>query len=380
MQKKLLLSPGPTPVPSEALLAMAQPIIHHRTPEFTEILNQVQEGLKYLFQTEQDVLIIAGSGTAAMEASVSNILSPGDKAICIRGGKFGERWADLCTAYGVNPINIDVEWGKALDPKVLEDHLSKNTDVKAVYATMSETSTGVRYDIEAFAKIVSRHPGTVLVVDAITAVGVMDVPMDKWGIDVLVCGSQKALMLPPGLAFISLSEKAWKCTESSTCPKYYLNLKKEKKNLAKGQTAYTPAVSLIVGLNETLKMIREEGLTNVFKRHATLAAATRAACQALGLELLANDSPSDAVTAVCAPEGTDASQIIKKMKGKYGMIIAGGQEHLKGKIFRIAHLGYFDKCDIFSAVAHLELSLKELGIPAKPGAGIAAAEQVFLAE
>ncbi|MGA1863534.1 MAG: pyridoxal-phosphate-dependent aminotransferase family protein [bacterium] len=380
MQKKLLLSPGPTPVPSEALLSMAQPIIHHRTPEFTEIFNKVQEGLKYLFQTENDVLIIAGSGTSCMEAAVSNILSPGDKAICIRGGKFGERWAELCTAYGIQPINIDVEWGKALDPKILEDHLKKNNDVKAVYSTMSETSTGVRYDIEAFARIVANYPRTVLAVDAITGIGVMDVPMDKWGIDVLVSGSQKALMLPPGLGFISLSKKAWDLAEKSTCPKYYLDLKKEKKNLAKGQTSYTPAVSLIVGLNETLKMIREEGLTNVFKRHSKLAEATRSACEALGLKLLAKDSPSDAVTAVNAPEGTDAGQIIKKMKGKYGMIIAGGQDHLKGKIFRIAHLGYFDKSDIFSAIAHLEMSLQELGIPVKLGAGIMAAENVFLSE
>lgn len=380
MQKKLLLSPGPTPVPSEALLAMAQPIIHHRTPEFTEVFNQVQEGLKYLFQTENDVIVIAGSGTSAMEASVSNILSPGDKAICIRGGKFGERWAELCQAYGVEAINIDVEWGKALDPQVLADCLTKNSDAKAVYATMSETSTGVKFDIESFAKIVGNHPQTVLVVDAITAVGVMDVPMDKWGIDVLVCGSQKALMLPPGLGFISLSEKAWGFTESSKSPKYYLDLRKERKSLAKGQTSYTPAVSLFMGLNETLKMIREEGLTNLFKRHATLAAATRAGCQAVGLELLAKDSPSDAVTAVKSPDGTDASQIIKKMKGKYGMIIAGGQAELKGKIFRIAHLGYFDKCDIFSAIAHLEISLKELGLPVKLGAGIAAAEDVFLSE
>jgi aspartate aminotransferase-like enzyme len=380
MQKKLLLSPGPTPVPSEALLSMAQPIIHHRTPEFTEIFNQVQEGLKYLFQTQNDVIIMAGSGTSAMEAAVSNLLSPGDKAICIRGGKFGERWSDICSAYGIIPVNIDVEWGKALDPQILSDYLEKNPDVKAVYATMSETSTGVKFDVESFATIVAQYPQTALVVDAITAIGVMDVPMDKWGIDVLVCGSQKALMLPPGLAFISLSEKAWGLTEKSTCPKYYLDLKKEKKNLAKGQTSYTPAVSLIIGLNETLKMIKAEGITNVFKRHAKLAAATRAACKAIGLELLAKESPSDAVTSVKAPNNIDATQIIKVMKGKYGMIIAGGQEHLKGKIFRIAHLGYFDKCDIFSAIAHLEISLIELGYPVELGAGIVGAEKVFMAE
>ncbi len=378
MQKKLLLSPGPTPVPSEALLAMAQPIIHHRTTEFTGMLNMVQEGLKYLFQTKNDILILAGSGTAAMEASVSNLLSPGDKAICIQGGKFGERWVQICNAYGIETITLDVEWGKALEPQILADCLSKNTDAKAVYSTMSETSTGVKFDIEAFAKITANHPQTILVVDAITAIGVMDVPMDKWGIDVLVTGSQKALMLPPGLAFISLSEKAWGMSDMSKCPKYYLDLKKERKNLAKGQTSYTPAIALIFGLNETLKIIREEGLTNVFKRHATLAAATRVAVEALGLELLAKDSPSDALTAVKSPDGIDASQIIKKMKGKYGMIIAGGQDHLKGKIFRIAHLGYYDKSDIFSAIAHLEMSLKELGIPVKLGAGVEEAEKIFL--
>ena len=380
MKKKLLLSPGPTPVPPQALLAMAQPIIHHRTPEYVEIFNEVRKKLKYLFQTKNEVLTLSSSGTGAMEGAVSNLLSKGDKALVVIGGKFGERWAEICRSYGIEVVLIEVEWGMGVDPNLIAETLEKDPEIKAVYTTMNETSTGVVYDIENIAKIVQKKENCILVVDAISAIGALPCPTDEWGLDVVVAGSQKALMIPPGLAFACLSDKAWNFVEKSSLPKYYFDFKKERKNLLKGQTAYTPAVSLVVAIKETLTMIQEEGLKNIFQRHQRLARATRAEVKAIGLELLAPQSPSNAVTAVKAPEGVDAQEIVKKMKGKYGMIIAGGQAHLKGKIFRIAHLGYADLSDTFSAIACLEMSCKELGLPVTLGAGIRAAQEIFLTD
>ena len=267
MRKRYLLAPGPTPVPEEVLLDMARPILHHRSPHFTPILDEVRENLQYLFQTKNDVIFFASSGTGAMEASIANLLSKGDKAICVRGVKFGERWAEICEAYGVEPINIDVEWGTAGDPSRIEEALSKDPSIKAVFTQASETSTGVRYPIKEIAEIVSRYENTVMVVDGITGIGVFDVPVDEWKLDVVVTGSQKALMLPPGLAFVSVSEKAWRLNESSDLPKYYFSFAKERKALQKNDTAYTPAVSLLVGLRRSLAMIREDGLERVFARH-----------------------------------------------------------------------------------------------------------------
>jgi aspartate aminotransferase-like enzyme len=377
MMKKYLLAPGPTPVPNEALLAMFDPTIHHRMPDFEKVLAEVRDGLKFLFQCKNEVLIFSASGTGAMEGAVTNTLCKGDKAIVVRGGKFGERWTDICTAYGVQPINIDVKWGEAVDPQVVEDTLKANPDVKAVMIQASETSTGAMHPTKEIADLVRPRENTILIVDGITGVGVFDLPVDKWGIDVLVGGSQKALMLPPGLAFAAMTDKAWKFTEKSDLPKFYFNFKKEQKNLVKNQTAYTPAVTLILGLRETLKHIRAEGLENLFARHDRLARATRAGVQAMGLTLYAPKNPSTAVTAVNAPEGIEGGKIVKGLRDKHGITIAGGQDQAKGKIFRIAHLGYFDKFDIIMVLAAVELVLNELGYKVEFGKGVRAAEEIF---
>jgi aspartate aminotransferase-like enzyme len=374
--KEYLLTAGPTPVPERVLLAMAGPILYHRAPAFMECLKETQEGLKWLFQTKQLVLELAGSGTAAMDASVSNFLSKGDKALVIRGGKFGERWGKICQAYGVDCTFLDVEWGKSVDPQVVKDALDKDPAIKAVYATASETSTGVKHNIEGISQATRGRDNVLLCVDAITAVGVFDVPMDKWGLDVVCLGSQKALMLPPGLAMVAASEKAWAANAKASLPRFYLDLMREKKSQEKGETAFTPAVSLIVGLRESLRMLREEGLEGVWSRHDRLAKATRSAAGGLGLELFSS-SPTNAVTAIRVPGGIDGSAVVKTMKNRYGITIAGGQDHLKGKIVRIAHIGYYSEFDIITAISGLEMTLSDLGYGIKPGSGVAAAQASF---
>ena len=377
-KKTYLLAPGPTPIPPEVLAAMGQPILHHRAPEYGLILEEVRAGLKYLFQTDEEVVMFASSGTGGMEAAVVNVLSPGDKAICIGGGKFSERWQELCEAYGIEAVPIDVEWGSAVNPTVVADTLQVHPDAKAVYVQASETSTGVRHDVEALAQIV-RPTDAILVVDAITAIGVFDVPTDSWGLDIVISGSQKALMLPPGLGFCCVATpKAWELVKRSTLPKYYFDLKKEYESLRKNSSAYTPAVSLVVGLREALRRIQAEGLEQVFARHDRLARATRSAMQAIGLELFAKDSPSNAVTAVKVPEGIDGTAIPRMLRDDYGITIAGGQSQLKGKIFRIAHLGYAFEWDVMVAVAATEMVLRRLGYDVELGTGVRAAQQTLL--
>lgn len=375
--KDYLLAPGPTQVPPDVLLKMAEPIIHHRAPAFVELFSQVREGLKYIFQTKNEVLCLASSGTGAMESAIVNTLSAGDKALIINGGKFGERWGNICKAYGVNTTIINVEWGKAVDPKVVEEHLQKEPDIKAVCVQASETSTGVRHDVETIGKIVAKKLNTICIVDAITGLGVFDIKTDEWGLDIVVSGSQKAFMLPPGLAFITMSDKAWKLNETSKLPKFYFDMKKERKNHLENQTAYTPAVSLIMGLHTVIEKIKKEGLQNVFARHAKLAHATREAMKALGLKLLAPESPSDALTAVYAPEGVSGGDIVKTLRNQHRMTIAGGQDSLKGKIFRIAHLGYADQFDVINAVSAVEMTLKKLGYPVELGKGVKRALEIL---
>ncbi|RKY02305.1 MAG: aminotransferase [Spirochaetes bacterium] len=378
MEKKYLFSPGPTPIPSEVLLAMARPIIHHRDPAYEELFAQVREDLKWLFQTKNDVLLFASSGTGPMDGAVSNLLSKGDKVLVISGGKFGERWAEICEAYSVKVKNIEVTWGKAVDPDVIANELENDPSFKAVFVQASETSTGVAHPIKELCDIVKRYDDTIIVVDAISALGVMDLPMDKWGIDVMVSGSQKAFMLPPGLAMIGLSDKAWKFVEKSDLPKYYFDFKKELNNEKKNQNAFTPAISLVVGLKESLSMMKKEGLENLFARHEKLAKATREAAKALGLELLAPDSPSNALTAIKAPDGIDGAKLKKNLEAHYGIIAAGGQAHLKGKIIRIAHIGYFGPLDIIMAISALEMELKRMGYPVELGKGVKIAEEILL--
>ena len=300
MQKQYLLTAGPTPVPEEVLTAMALPVPYHRAPAFADCFREVQEGLRWIFQTAQPVLVLAGSGTAAMDAAVTNFLSPGNKVLVVRGGKFGERWGEIAAAYGVTVVPLDVEWGRAVDSQAVAKLLDSDPAIRAVYATATETSTGVRHPVDALAAVCRERAGVLCVVDAISALGVYDLPMDKAGFDVVVAGSQKALMLPPGLAFLAASEKAWKAHASAKLPRFYLDLGREKKNQTAGQTAFTPAVSLIVGLHEALRMLRADGLEATFARHAVLARATRAAGKALGLGAYA-EPPSDSVTALTVP-------------------------------------------------------------------------------
>jgi aspartate aminotransferase-like enzyme len=372
MFKRYLLAPGPTAIPPEVLLKMAEPILHHRNPLFEEIVAEVRENLKYLFGTKNEVLVFASSGTGAMEGAITNMLSPGDKAICIQSGKFGERWGNICKAYGVQAVNIDLPWGDDLDPALVEKTLKANPGVKAVYMQATETSTGAMFPVKEVAAVVKNYPETLMVVDGITGVGVFELPQDAWNIDILVAGSQKALMLPPGLAFAGVSDKAWGFNKTAKCPRFYFNWAKELSNLEKNQTNFTPAISLIVGLRESLRMIKEEGLENVYKRINTLAYATREGAKALGLAVFAK-TPSPAVTAICAPEGIDGQAIYKTLWKKYGVTGAGGQDQLKGKIFRIATLGYADKYDVITAVAALEFSLRDLGYKFDMGKGVARA-------
>ncbi len=377
MRKNYLLTPGPTPLPPQVCEAMARPIIHHRTPQFQAVLKEATEGLKYVFQTVNDVFILASSGTGAMEAAVANLLSSGDTALTIQGGKFGERWTELCQAYAVNTEVIDVEWGKAVEPGEIQKRLKANPKIKAVFTTLCETSTGVTNDIEAIGKVI-KDTGAVLVVDAISGLGAIDLPTDAWFCDIVVSGSQKGLMLPPGLGFISVSPKAGKLIEAAKSPKYYFDLKKAKKALDKVDTPFTPAISLIVALNESLKMLKEDGLENVFTRHRKMADATRAAVKAMGLELFAPAAASDAVTAVKVPQGIDGEKLVKTMRDTYNVTIAGGQDELKGKVFRIAHMGYIEEFDIIVAISCLEKVLAQMGYKFSLGAGVKAAEEVFL--
>ncbi|MEK7824951.1 MAG: alanine--glyoxylate aminotransferase family protein [Nitrospirota bacterium] len=378
MQKRYLLAPGPTPIPPEVLGAMALPILHHRAPEFAKLFGSVREELKWLFQTKNDVLVLVSTGTGAMEASVTNILSPGDKALVVNGGKFGERWMKICQAYGVKVEEVKVEWGFAVDPTRIEAALKNDPSIKAVYIQASETSTGVAHNTRAIAEIVRRYDDTILVVDAITGLGVFDLRTDEWGLDIVIAGSQKALMLPPGLAFMSLSEKAWRLADKSKNQRFYFNLKKERDNQQKNQTAFTAAVSLIVGLKEVLRILKEEGLEKVFSRHRLLADATRKSMLGMGLSLFPKESPSDALTAVNAPEGFDGQAIYKTLREKYGITAAGGQDHLKGKIFRIAHLGYADTFDVIIAASAVEMVLKGMGYPVKLGSGVGMAQEILM--
>jgi aspartate aminotransferase-like enzyme len=378
MEKKYLFSPGPTMLPPEVVLKMAEPIMHHREPEFEKVFAEIREGLKSLFQTKNEVLVFTSSGTGAMEGAVSNLLSKGDKVLVIRGGKFGERWGEICKAYGIEFVSIDVEWGKAVEPKRIQEVLTSDPSIRAVYTQATETSTGVVHPIQEIGDVLKKHDGTVLVVDAITGIGVFDMPMDQWGLDVVISGSQKALMLPPGLAFAALSEKAWKFVERSNLPKYYFDFKRELKAIQKNQSAYTPAISLMVGLRESLRLIQQEGLTQVFRRHERLARATRAAVKALGLDLFAPESPSPALTAVKVPQGIDGLKLQDLFFERFGITVAEGQDRAKGKIIRIAHLGYYDRLDMVMVISALEMLLHEMGHRFELGKGVKAAEEVFL--
>ncbi|MBE8991478.1 pyridoxal-phosphate-dependent aminotransferase family protein [Nostoc sp. LEGE 12450] len=378
--KLMLMIPGPTPVPEAALLALAKHPIGHRTSEFSNILAEVTENLKWLHQTQSDVLTLNVSGTGAVEAGIINFLSPGDRILVGSNGKFGERWVEVGQAYGLNVEEVKVEWGKRLDPAVFAEKLQADTQkqIKAVIITHSETSTGVLNDLESINRHVKEHGEALIIVDAVTSLGAFNLPVDVWGLDIVASGSQKGYMIPPGLGFVSVSPKAWEAYKTAKLPKYYLDLGKYRKATAKNTTPFTPPVNLIVALHTTLRIMKEEGLESIFARHERLKNATRAAIQGLNLPLFAADSSaSPAITAV-APQGIESDKIRSLMKKRFDIALAGGQDHLSNKIFRIGHLGFVSDRDILSCIASLEVTLTELGYEDfTPGSGIAAAVKVF---
>ncbi len=379
MYKKFLCSPGPTQVPAEVTAEMSKPLIHHRTPQFSGIIKENLGILKYVFQTENPVITLTSSGTGAMEASITNFLSKGSKALILSAGKFGERFAEICSSFGVEVLKLEAPYGDDIKAEKVEHFLNENHGIRAVYTEYSETSTGVAFDIRGIAAAV-RKTNAILIVDGITAIGAMEFKMDEWGVDVALAGSQKSFMIPPGLSFISVSKKAEEFMNSSDLPKFYFNLGKELKNLEKFTTAWTPAITLFVGLNKALKMINDEGLDNIIQRHKIAAQAVRSGVQAIDLSLLARIPdvlPSDTLTAVRVPKGIDGNRIPGIMRDRYGVTIAGGQGSLKGDIFRLGHLGFFDKTDIIIELQALELTLKDLGYNFEPGKSLAAAEKVI---
>ncbi len=375
IKKAYLLSPGPTPVPSSVLAAAAEPIIHHRTEEFSKIFMEVSEGLKSVFGTREDVYILTSSGTGAMEAAVANLCSPGDQVLTINAGKFGERWGQLCKAYGLVFKDIVLDWGKVLSKEDLEAELKANPAVKVVFATLSETSAGQVFDIQGFGEVVSKTPA-VLVVDGISGLGAAPCPMDEWKIDVLLTGSQKSLMVPPGLAYIAAGPRAWRLVESSKCPKFYFDLKKARKGIASRTSPWSPAITLIIQQKKALEIILGLGLENLIAHHRVLGEATRAGVRALGLELLA-EKPGDILTAVKTPPGIDGLKLVKTMQNKYLAYIAGSQDPHKGEFFRIAHLGYMGGFDVITALTALEMTLGDLGYAVVPGTSIKAAEPIL---
>jgi aspartate aminotransferase-like enzyme len=376
IRKQRLLTPGPTPLYPPALHAMMASDIHHRTEDFRRVYRSCLADLKEVMATANDVLLFAASGTGAMDASVSNLFSRGDKVIVCCAGKFGERWAEIAKAYGLDANVLIMPYGQVVSPAQVEAALAAEPATKAVFVQASETSTGAAHDIRAMAAAIAKTPA-VFIVDAITGLGTMPLDIDGWGLDVVIGGSQKAFMIPPGLAFLSISPKAWKLAETATLPHYYFNLKKEKKSGDAGESSWTPSTALILALAEALRYVKQIGMDKLIRNAQLLAEATRAAVLTLGLELFAPGSPGSSVTAVKAPAGLDSSVIVKEFRSRFGAIIANGQGSMKGQIFRIAHLGYFDFMDLFAVIAGLELILKGNGLPVEFGAGVAAAEEIY---
>ncbi len=375
--KDHVFTPGPVPVPSSALIEMARPIIHHRTAEFETIMEKAGDDLKYIFQTAGEVLILASSGTGAMEGAVSNTLCRGDRVLVVNGGKFGERWGKICRAFGIETEELEVEWGMSADPDLIREKLEKDPKIRAVLMQASETSTGIKHPTAEVAGITRERDDVILIVDGITAVGVFPLPFDELGIDVLVAGSQKAFMLPPGLSFAAMSEKAWKFHETSDLPKFYFDFKSALKNAGKNTTPWTPAVSLIRGLSIVLEMFRKEGLENMHKRHGLFSKATRSAFEAMGMELFTKGEPSPALSVAVAPPEIGAGAVIKNLKEDFGITVAGGQDQAKGKIFRVSHIGYIDRSDTIAFVSAVEQTLKKLGHRFDFGAGTAKAGDIL---
>ncbi|CAN5534087.1 serine-pyruvate aminotransferase [soil metagenome] len=368
--KMRLFTPGPTPVPEETLLELARPVTYHRSAEAKAILGEVTEDLKYVFQTTNTVLTLTASGTGAMDGAVSSALAAGEKAILLTAGRWGERWQGILKAYAANLIVVKVDYGKAVTPDMLAAALNEHPDAKMVLATLSETSTGVGHDIEAFGKLVAMTDA-LFVVDAISGLGAMECHTDKWHIDICVTGSQKALMLPPGLAFVAVSEKAWKKIDATPVRNFYLDYRRYRKAIAENDTPFTPANTLIKAQRASLKRIRTEGIENLWNRHATMANACQAAVKAMGLSLFA-ERPNNGLTVITVPAGIDGSATLKKMEKQFGFKLADGQDAMKGNIWRLSHMGYTDAFEVLGAIAALELVLIESGYKVEAGAGVAA--------
>jgi aspartate aminotransferase-like enzyme len=385
IRKTRLFTPGPTPLLPAAQFAMAAADIHHRTPEFRALFQKVLAQLKVFVGTKNDVLLLSSSGTGAMEASVSNLTSPGDRVLVLTAGKFGERWVDLAKAFGCQVDLVEAPYGQTFDIADIQKALKP--EHKAVFMQASETSTAVSHDVEAVAKLV-KDTDTLLIVDGITGLGTQTFDVDGWGIDVLIGGSQKAVMIPPGLAYLSVSEKAWKAMDTSKNPRYYFDLRKERKNAVKGESAYTPAVALIAGLGAALDYIAgqaggdlEQGRIALIHNAQVNAKATRAGLVALGFTLFAPTSPSGAATAVAVPEGMNSGDVVKALKTRFSVVTANGQGSMQGKIFRVAHLGFFDYLDTVAFLGAMEHIAKDtLKLPVQYGQGVAAAQQVFASE
>ena len=350
--------------------------IHHRTEDFRRVYKQVLADLKEVMGTQNDVIVLVASGSGAMEASIQNCFSCGDEVIVCSAGKFGERWVSLAKAFGLQVTLIEAPYGSVVTPGALEAALQANPNCKGVFIQASETSTGAAHDIEQMAKLV-RKTDALFVIDAITGLGTMPLKIDEWGLDIVIGGSQKAFMIPPGLAFLSVSERAWQRMDTAKNARFYFDLKRERKNAVNGESAWTPAVSLILALGEALKYIKDLGPDHLIANAQLLAKATRAAAEALGLKLFSANNPGSSVTAICAPEGMDSSVIVKEFRSRFGAIIANGQGSMKGQIFRMAHLGYFDFADLFDMIAALEIILAANGHPVQFGTGVAAVQTVY---
>lgn len=376
--KERLFTPGPTPLLLEAQLRALTMTLHHRTDAFRALMRETLDHLRYYFNTKNDVIVFASSGTGAMEGAVSNLLSPGDRALIGTAGKFGERWVQIAKAYGIESVVVEAPYGHPVPIEEMKKHLQSSGPFRAVFIQATESSTGVRNDVETLGKAVSALPDCCFVVDAITGLGTTDLRPDDWGIDILIGGSQKATMIPPGLAFASISDKAARGMEKSKLPRYYFDYLKERKSLAKGESSYTPATSLVVCLHDALDYIKKLGRENLVANAALLAEATREAACALGLTKFAVSSPANAVTSINAPAGIESTKVVKEMRSRFGAILTDGQGSMKGQMFRIAHLGYYDFLDLLAILGALEICLQKVGHKCELGAGVRAAQTAYL--
>ena len=375
IKKQRLLTPGPTPLLPQALHAMMGADIHHRTEDFRQLYKSVLTDLKTVMGTQNDIIILVASGTGALEASAVNFLSPGDAVLILSAGKFGERWENVAKAYGLRAVTLKSPYGEVVSPDRVATALAENPDIRAVMLQASETSTGSAHDVQAIAALVKKTPA-ILVLDAITGLGTMPLDIDGWGLDIVVGGSQKAFMIPPGISFLSISQKAWAINESAKLPRFYFDLKRELKNAVNGESAWTPNTSLLLAMAESLKYIKALGMDKLVANAQMLARAMRAAASALGLEVFSS-SPGGSVTAIRAPQGMNSGVIVKEFRQRFGAIITNGQGEMQGQIFRIAHLGYFDFMDLFAMVAALEIILNANGHPVVYGSGVAAVQQIY---